>query len=72
MAAIGSVASACADAAGLPAAGVVELDVELALDARVDVPGGFAVAHGDDAGGFHRRIVWSGSRRVPSLRNVSG
>src|SRR5205814_10243778 len=31
----------------LPAAGVVERDVELALDARVDVPRGLALADGD-------------------------
>ena len=42
-----------ADAAGLPTAGVVQADVELALDASIQVPGGLAVAHGDDAGGFH-------------------
>ena len=42
-----------ADPLGLPAAGVVQADVGLALDAGIDVPGGFAMAHGDDAGGFH-------------------
>jgi hypothetical protein len=29
----------------------------LALDARVHVPGGLAMAHGDDAGDFHVRIL---------------
>ena len=38
---------------GLPAAGVVELDIELALDPGVYVPGGFAMPYGDDAGGLH-------------------
>jgi hypothetical protein len=40
-------------ALGLPAPGVVQRNVELALDARVHVPGGLAVADGDDAGGVH-------------------
>ncbi len=38
------------DARRLPAALVVERHVELALDARVDVPGRLAVADGEDAG----------------------
>jgi hypothetical protein len=36
----------------LPEARGIETDVELALDAGVDVPGGFAVANGDQSGGF--------------------
>ena len=36
---------------GLPAPMRVEVDVELPLDARVYIPGGLAVAYGDDAGG---------------------
>jgi hypothetical protein len=39
--------------ARLPLAGAVERDVQVALDARVHVPGGLAVAHGNDAGGLH-------------------
>ncbi len=38
-------------APGLPAAGVVQADVALALDARVDVPGRLAVADGENARG---------------------
>ena len=40
-------------ALSLPAPGVVQRNVELSLDARVHVPGGLAVADGDDAGGVH-------------------
>ena len=39
--------------ARLPLAGAVERNVQVALDARVHVPGGLAVAHGNDAGGLH-------------------
>ena len=39
----------------LCAAGVVEADVELALDAGVHIPGGFTVADGENAGGVHAR-----------------
>ena len=37
----------------LPQAGVVEGNIQVALDAGVHVPGGFAVADGNDAGGVH-------------------
>ena len=39
---------------GLPASGVVQADIELALDASVNVPCGFTVANGNDAASFHR------------------
>ena len=39
--------------ARLPAARVIQADVELALDAGVDVPGRLSMANGNDAGGFH-------------------
>jgi hypothetical protein len=51
---------------GLPAAGVVEGDVELALDAGVDVPGGLAVADRQDAGDFVHRC--GGAARQSSRR----
>ena len=41
--------------AGLLQAGFVQGDVQLALDAGVHIPGGFAVANGEDAGDFHVR-----------------
>ena len=37
----------------LPAAPSVEPDVQLTLDARGHIPGGLAVANGNDAGGLH-------------------
>src|SRR4051812_2106683 len=40
-------------AARLPPPGVVQLDVELALDPRVHVPGRLAMPYGNDAGGVH-------------------
>ena len=48
----------------LLAAGGIELDVDLALDARLRVPVGLAVAHGDDAG---QRVVIQRSRRLFSV-----
>jgi hypothetical protein len=42
-----------AHAPRLPPPGVVQLDVELALDARIHVPGRLAMPHGNDASGFH-------------------
>jgi hypothetical protein len=44
----------------LPAAVGVERDVGVALDARVGVPVGFAMADGDDAGGFQGEFLCSG------------
>jgi hypothetical protein len=41
------------DAPGLPKARVVEGDIELSLDAGVDIPCGFAMAHGNQAGDLH-------------------
>ena len=46
-------AEGVAHAAGLPTPGLVQLDVELPLDARVHVPGRLAMPRGDDARGFH-------------------
>ena len=40
-------------ALGLPQADVVERNVQMPLDAGVHVPGGFAVAYGNDAGSLH-------------------
>ena len=40
-------------ALGLPAAGVIEVDVELPLNAGVDIPSGFAVANGQYPCDFH-------------------
>ena len=42
------------DALGLPAAGLIERDVELPLDACFNVPGSFSVAYCDDLGGLHQ------------------
>jgi hypothetical protein len=43
-----------AHALGLPAAGVVQINVEVALDAGVDIPKRFTVADGENSGGLHR------------------
>ena len=53
--------------ARLPVAFVVEADVGLSLDAGVDVPGGFAMADGDDAGGFHGESLGDLARTNPML-----
>ena len=53
-------------AVDLPAAFGVEFDVELPLDAGIDIPGGFAVANGNDAGGVHG--VLSDLKALMSLR----
>ena len=57
---------------GLPAPFVVEVDVELALDAGVHVPGGFTVAHGDDAGGAHQRLPPVGAGSSTTTRRRIG
>ena len=46
--------------AGLPASGVIEFNIELSLNAGIDVPSGFAVSESNDAGGLHegKRIQW--------------
>ena len=41
------------DALGLPLAPGVETDIGMALQTHVDIPGGFAVANGNDAGRLH-------------------
>jgi hypothetical protein len=51
-----------AHAAGLPAPGVIQADVLLPLDAGGDIPGGFAVTHGNDPGGFHSYSFYGASR----------
>ncbi len=38
---------------GLPLASVVERNVELTLNAGVDVPSRLAMSNGNDSGGFH-------------------
>ena len=54
-------------APGLPAAGVVQRNVQLALDAGVHVPGGFAVAQGDNAGSVHSgHILLEMRKSLPS------
>src|SRR5690606_3812023 len=61
----------------LPLAVGVEGDIGVALDARVAVPGGFTMAHGQDAGDLQNRVprcVWGGhtlyrlARRAPMPR----
>jgi hypothetical protein len=47
---------------GLPAACVVQADVHLPLDPGSDIPGGLAVTHSDDAGGFHSYSFYGASR----------
>src|SRR5215208_3849795 len=53
-----------ADAARLPSAGLIQADVQLALDARVDVPGGFAMAYRNDSRSFHLRAFYLSSRTL--------
>jgi hypothetical protein len=42
-----------AQALGLPSAGVVQIDVEMALNASIHIPKRFTVADGENSGGLH-------------------
>ena len=58
--------------ARLPAPRVVELDVQLALDACIHVPGRLTMPNGNDAGGFHNHPLYEPDEETVSeeLRNV--
>jgi hypothetical protein len=49
----GFICQRAADTTGLPEADLIERNVQMSLNTIANVPGGFAMAHSDDAGGLH-------------------
>ena len=71
-----------AELLGLPAALVIELNVQVALDSGVHIPIGFTVSNGYDAGEFHKKgilvkklglilALWGGEVKSSAARGLS-